>query len=87
MCSEVHRPVPWLTGKADNQLDRFVRVPSDLRRYLEYNARLKKEHGSVMDYVVKERLNWSDLKPTDAAPFTDPHTSDSPIEISSVGHG
>ncbi|KAL8635781.1 MAG: hypothetical protein Q9228_006764 [Teloschistes exilis] len=61
---------------ADNQLDRFVRVPSDLRRYLEYNARLKKEHGSVMDYVVKERLNWSDLKPTDAAPFTDPHTTD-----------
>ncbi|KAI4205915.1 MAG: hypothetical protein LQ350_000100 [Teloschistes chrysophthalmus] len=61
---------------ADNQLDRFVRVPSDLRRYLEYNAQLKKEHGSVMDYVVKERLNWIDLKPTDAAPFTDPHTTD-----------
>ncbi|KAL8870097.1 MAG: hypothetical protein Q9174_003776 [Haloplaca sp. 1 TL-2023] len=60
----------------DNQLDRFVRVPSDLRRYLEYNARLKKEHGSVMDFVVKERLKWTDLNPTGTAPFKDPETSD-----------
>ena len=59
----------------DNRLDRFVRVPSDLRRYIEYNAKLKKEYGSVMDFVVKERLKWTDLKPTDAAPFSDPATS------------
>ncbi|KAL9047457.1 MAG: hypothetical protein Q9206_006772 [Seirophora lacunosa] len=60
----------------DNQLDRFVRVPSDLRRYLEYNAKLKKEHGSVMDYVVKERLQWTGLEAHSAVSFSDPATSD-----------
>ncbi|KAL8686692.1 MAG: hypothetical protein Q9218_006931 [Villophora microphyllina] len=65
-----------LMHEEENQLDRFVRVPSDHRRYLEYNAQLKKDHGSVMDYVVKERLRWTDLKPKDAAPFTDPNTTD-----------
>ncbi|KAL8695908.1 MAG: hypothetical protein Q9224_003085 [Gallowayella concinna] len=58
----------------DNQLDRFVRVPSDHRKYLEYNAQLKKEHGSVMNFVIKERLCWPDLNPKDTAPFTDPAT-------------
>ena len=28
-----------------------------------------------MDFVVKERLRWTDLKPTDAVPFSDPATS------------
>ncbi|KAL8967771.1 MAG: hypothetical protein Q9183_002767 [Haloplaca sp. 2 TL-2023] len=74
---EVRRVIGASVGSSkDNQLDRFVRVPSDLRRYLEYNARLKKEHGSVMDFVVKERLKWTDLEPTGTAPFNDPETSD-----------
>ncbi|KAL8755306.1 MAG: hypothetical protein Q9199_003746 [Rusavskia elegans] len=60
----------------DNQLDRFVRVPSDHRRYLEYNAQLKKKHGSVMDFVLKERLQWTDLEQKDPAPFRDPATGD-----------
>ncbi|KAL8907763.1 MAG: hypothetical protein Q9171_005721 [Xanthocarpia ochracea] len=68
--------IPWLTIKEHNQLDRFVRVPSDLRRYLEYNAQLKKKHGSVMDFVVKERLRWTDLESKDIAPFNDPATGD-----------
>ncbi|KAL8719136.1 MAG: hypothetical protein Q9225_003825 [Loekoesia sp. 1 TL-2023] len=29
-----------------------------------------------MDFVVKERLQWSELNPTDAVPFSDPATSD-----------
>ncbi|KAL8853586.1 MAG: hypothetical protein Q9221_001572 [Calogaya cf. arnoldii] len=68
--------VCWLTVKEDNQLDRFVRVPSDHRRYLEYNAQLKKKHGSVMDFVLKERLQWTDLEKKDPAPFRDPTTGD-----------
>ncbi|KAL9601771.1 MAG: hypothetical protein Q9219_002261 [cf. Caloplaca sp. 3 TL-2023] len=60
----------------ENRLDRFVRVPSDLRRYLEYNFQLKKDYGSVMDFVVQERLKWPDLKPQDAVPFNDPATGD-----------
>ncbi len=63
-----------LTLKELNQLDRFVRVPSDHRRYLEYNARLKKKHGSVMNFILKERLRWTDLEQKDPAPFRDPAT-------------
>ena len=43
-----------------NRIDRFQRVPSDLRRYLEYTAQIKAEYGSVMRFVVKERLGWGD---------------------------
>ncbi|KAJ5748479.1 uncharacterized protein N7511_010175 [Penicillium nucicola] len=36
------------------------RVPSELRRYLEYAAQIKAEYTSVMRFVVKERLQWGD---------------------------
>ena len=56
-----------------NQIDRFQRVPSDLRRYLEYTTHIKERYGSVMRFVVKERLGWGNgedeiLKPR-GAPF------------------
>ncbi|KAL8843815.1 MAG: hypothetical protein Q9176_001777 [Flavoplaca citrina] len=72
-------PYPWLpllTPEEQNQLDRLVRVPSDHRRYLEYNAKLKKKHGSVMNFVLQERLKWADLEQKDPAPFRDPATAD-----------
>ncbi|KAJ5805535.1 uncharacterized protein N7503_003137 [Penicillium pulvis] len=43
-----------------NRIDRFQRVPSDLRKYLEYTAYIKAQYGSVMRFVVKERLGWGD---------------------------
>jgi hypothetical protein len=42
----------------DNRLDLFRRVPSDLRRYLGYTWKLKQDHGSVMNFVLNERLHW-----------------------------
>ena len=54
-----------------NRLDLFVRIPSDLRKYREYNGMLEKEHGSVMQFVMKERLHWNDLTPK-GKPFTEP---------------
>lgn len=56
---------------AANRIDLFQRVPSELRRYREYMALLKRNHGSVMDFVMKERLHWTDLTPK-AEPFVDP---------------
>lgn len=53
----------------DNRLDLFERIPSDLRRYREYCAHLVKEYGSVMNFVMQERLGWKDLAPR-AEPFT-----------------
>ncbi|KXG45436.1 Protein of unknown function DUF3605 [Penicillium griseofulvum] len=43
-----------------NQIDRFQRVPSELRKYLEYMAHIKAEYTSVVRFVVKERLGWGD---------------------------
>ncbi|KAI1756975.1 hypothetical protein F4782DRAFT_209681 [Xylaria castorea] len=42
----------------DNRLELFQRVPSELRKYLEYNWKLKQEHGSVMNFILTQRLHW-----------------------------
>ncbi|KAI6981166.1 hypothetical protein KC318_g14611 [Hortaea werneckii] len=46
-----------------NRLDLFQRVPTDLRRYREFTTKLAKDYGSVMAFVMQERLRWRDLKP------------------------
>ncbi|KAI6093244.1 hypothetical protein F4821DRAFT_222508 [Hypoxylon rubiginosum] len=43
---------------AENRLGDFRRIPSELRRYFEYNWKLKRDHGSVMDFVLFKRLGW-----------------------------
>ncbi|MCJ1391832.1 hypothetical protein MMC18_004699 [Xylographa bjoerkii] len=48
------------------------RAPSDLRRYLAYTFKLKKEYGSVINFVQKERLQWTDLTPSSSVPFSEP---------------
>ena len=53
-----------------NRLDLFIRKPSDLRRYREYCDKLVKEYGSVMAFVMQERLRWEDLTPA-GKPFSD----------------
>ena len=42
-----------------NAIDAFQRIPSELRRYFEYNYFLKQKYGSVMDFVLSERLKWT----------------------------
>lgn len=54
-----------------NRIDDFRRAPLDHRNYLSYMARLKGEHGSVMDYVRDRRLEWTDLEARGGA-FEDP---------------
>ncbi|KZF22444.1 hypothetical protein L228DRAFT_248133 [Xylona heveae TC161] len=54
-----------------NQIGLFQRAPSDLRKYLAYSAKLKKEYGAVVNFVLKERLQWADLIPK-GPPFTNP---------------
>jgi hypothetical protein len=43
---------------AANRLDLFQRVPSDLRRYLAYNWQIKQQWGSVMEFVLSQKLAW-----------------------------
>lgn len=47
-----------------NRVDKFHRVPSDLRRYRQFTHRLIKEYGSIMEFIVNERLRWQSMTPT-----------------------
>lgn len=58
----------------ENRIDLFDRLPSDLRRYRKYNAIQKGEYGSVMEFIMQERLKWQDQTAT-GEPFSSPGTS------------
>lgn len=63
--SEYHRTT-WPEVKqiiGDNRLDLFLRVPSGLRRYREYCVELIEQYGSVMAFVMQERVKWEDVRP------------------------
>jgi hypothetical protein len=45
---------------AANRIDAFQRIPSDLRKYMAYNYTLKQTYGSVMEFVLKKRLGWTE---------------------------
>lgn len=55
----------------NNRLDLFQRVPSELRLYREYCHQLVERYGSVMEFVMKERLGWTNLTPS-GPPFSNP---------------
>lgn len=44
---------------AQNKLDLFQRVPSQLRRYLGFTWNLRQDYGSVMNFILTQRLQWS----------------------------
>ena len=48
-----------LTEVAANRIDSLQRVPSDLRRYIAFNAQLRASHGSVTNFLLSERLGWT----------------------------
>ncbi|KPI41225.1 N-acetylglucosamine-induced protein 1 [Cyphellophora attinorum] len=54
---------------ASNRIDKFQRMPSQLRAYLKYMWSLKKEHRTVMDHVKTHRLQWEDVMPLGKKPF------------------
>lgn len=69
-----YRPYGWEEVKniiKTNRIDKFVRKPSELRRYRHYTWELVRNYGSIMDFVLKERLKWDDLTPR-GSPFTNP---------------
>lgn len=47
------------TIAAQNCLDHFQRVPSELRRYRAFTYRLAQEYGSVTSFVLNQRLQWT----------------------------
>lgn len=63
-----HTDNSWRSIAGTNRVERFHRVPSDLRKYLEYTSKIKAQYGSVMRFVVKERLCWGDGDADDLKP-------------------
>ncbi|KAF2875914.1 hypothetical protein BDV95DRAFT_562966 [Massariosphaeria phaeospora] len=61
-----HRNLPWDEVRElvrNDRVDLFHRKPSDLRRYRQYTHRLVKECGSIMNFIVNERLQWKTMVP------------------------
>lgn len=48
----------------------FQRWPSDLRRYRQYTWELKRTYGSIMNFMLTQRLCWSEpVMPRGSKPF------------------
>jgi hypothetical protein len=45
---------------ADNRIDRFQRQPSELRRYLLFAHKTKKTWGSIINFILNERVQWKE---------------------------
>lgn len=67
-------------SKAHNRLELLKRRPSDLRRYLAWSHETKLSHGSITNFVVKERLHWIPLQPGQLGPDSFSHRSEIPFQ-------
>lgn len=45
------------------RVDKFHRLPSELRRYRQFTHRITKEYGSILNFIVNERLQWKTMEP------------------------
>ncbi|KAL9620340.1 MAG: hypothetical protein Q9160_005139 [Pyrenula sp. 1 TL-2023] len=52
-------------------VDLFQRIPSELRRYFQFVHRLKIDYGSIFEFMVAERLKWTQWTPKSSIPFKD----------------
>jgi len=51
-----------------------MRRPSDLRRYMSWSSDIKKQYGSMTDYLIQSKLPWGQppFKYSSSTPFDDP---------------
>ncbi|CAA9961167.1 DUF3605 domain containing protein [Pyrenophora teres f. maculata] len=47
----------------NDRVDKFHRLPSELRRYRQFTYHLEKEYGSILNFIVNERLKWATMEP------------------------
>ncbi|KAK1564194.1 uncharacterized protein LY79DRAFT_530380 [Colletotrichum navitas] len=60
---------------AAGEMGQLRRSPQDLRNYIVWHAEIRKTHGSVLEYVRREKLRWpKHITPCDDLPFS--HTND-----------
>lgn len=57
------------------RVDKFLRWPSDLKKYLTFKEKVLQTFKSVEKYVLVEKLNWSDPPETHSSiPYCDERT-------------
>lgn len=62
LTDEQYQPHTWNELKqivAENRLETLKRWPSDLKRYIKWSAATKRQDGSIMAFVMKNRLKWT----------------------------
>ncbi|PWW77462.1 hypothetical protein C7212DRAFT_277351 [Tuber magnatum] len=72
LTDEEYKLQTWEDLKAiikENRLEDLKRVPSDLKRYISWSHKTRKEYGTIQAFVLKERLGWSDLAAENPTPF------------------
>ncbi|KAK2612243.1 hypothetical protein QQS21_001669 [Conoideocrella luteorostrata] len=55
-----------------HDLASFRRIPSDLRRYLEFKYNIQKKYGSMQAYIQEKRLDWPSFEPSGDEAFKNP---------------
>lgn len=78
---EAFRRLTWDDLKeiiSKNELERLVRLPSDLRRYLIWSHGIKKRYGNSTNFVIQERVHWTPLSSSGPPKFS--HHSSTPFE-------
>lgn len=45
----------------ENKLADFQRTPGDMWRYLEFCYNIKREHGSIKEFILWKRLGWKEV--------------------------
>ncbi|KAF2852531.1 hypothetical protein T440DRAFT_446167 [Plenodomus tracheiphilus IPT5] len=61
---EEYKSLSWEEVKEiirTDRVDKFHRLPSELRRYREFTHGLVKRYGSIMKFIVDERLKWGSM--------------------------
>ncbi|UQC79240.1 uncharacterized protein CLUP02_04719 [Colletotrichum lupini] len=59
---------------AAGEMGQLNRAPQDLRNYILWLAEVGKSHGSVLEFVRREKLRWQNpIAARDDVPFADPH--------------
>ncbi|KAJ2903828.1 N-acetylglucosamine-induced protein 1 [Zalerion maritima] len=89
--NEAYRIWPWEEVRRTvetNRLDLFQRVPLELRRYLKYGYYLKQEYGTVMKYMLQNRLGWEEpVMPKGKTPFEDAAEEDVKVLMNDWPYG
>lgn len=57
---------------AGNRIDTFQRIPYELRRYRGFVWKIEREHGSILNFIMTQRLHWEEPLKPEGKPFECP---------------